>query len=120
MLELLLVLGSVVAIALIGLLTVAITPPLMVELGFRGLALGLLIGIPTGWWYHVTLYRVLAARMVVPPRWWRRPVELHPLLTANEYRRVRPWFVAGALGFFLCLAGGVAAIAGLLVTRFYP
>ena len=120
MLESLLVLGTVVAIALIGLVTVAMTPPLMVELGLCGLAAGLLIGIPTGWWYHVVLYRTLAARMVVPARWWRKPVELHPLLTADEYQGVRPWFVAGALGFLLCLAGGVAAISGLLVLRFYP
>lgn len=120
MLELLLVLGSLVVIGLIGLLAVVITPPLMVEVGLWGLALGLLIGIPTGWWYHVTLYRVLAARMALPSRWWRKPVELHPLLTSDEYRRVRPWFMAGALGFVLCLIGGVAAIVGMLVIRLYP
>ena len=38
----------------------------------------------------------------------------------NEYRRVQPWFVAGAVGFFLCLNGAVATSAGLLVLRFYP
>ncbi|HQY56864.1 MAG: hypothetical protein WBB60_03610 [Nitrospira sp.] len=120
MLELLLVLGSLVVIGLIGLLTVVLTPPLMVELGLWGLAIGLLIGIPTGWWYHVVLYRTLAARIGLPSRWWYRPVELHPLLTPSEYQEVWPWFVGGALGFFLCLAGGVAAIAGMLVMRFYP
>lgn len=120
MLEFLLVLVTVVTIALIGLVTVSITPFLMVELGLWALATGLLIGIPTGWWYHVLLYRRLAARKALPPRWWRRPVELHPCLTPAEYQGIRPWFVAGALGFFLCLAGGVAAISGLLVLRFYP
>ena len=55
MLELLLVLATVIGIALIGLVTVAMTPPLMVELGLWGLAAGLFIGIPTGWWYHVVL-----------------------------------------------------------------
>ncbi len=120
MLEVLLVLASLVVIGLIGLLAVVLTPPRMVELGLWGLALGLFIGIPTGWWYHVVLYRAVAARRALPARWWRNPVELHPSLTANEYRRVHPWFVAGALGFFLCLTGGVAAIAGMLVMRFYP
>ena len=120
MLELLLVLATVIGIALIGLVTVAMTPPLMVELGLWGLAAGLLIGIPTGWWYHVVLYRTLARRMALPRRWWRRPVSLHPSLTPDEYQSVRPWFVAGALGFFLCLAGGVSAISGLVVLRFYP
>lgn len=120
MLELILVLLSLVVIGLIGLLAIVITPPRMVELGLWGLALGLFIGIPAGWWYHVVLYRALAVRMALPPRWWRRPVDLHPLLAPEEYRRVRPWFVAGALGFFLCLTGGVAAITGMLLIRFYP
>lgn len=120
MLELLLVLASLVVIGLTGLLTVVATPPRMVELGLWSLALGLLIGIPTGWWYHVVLYRALSGRMALPRRWWQRPVELHPLLQPDEFRRVRPWFVAGALGFVLCFTGGVAAIAGMLVMRFYP
>jgi len=120
MLELLLVLVTVAVIALIGLLTVLVTPPLMVAYGLWALAAGLLIGIPTGWWYHVVLYRTLSSRMVLPSRWWHKLVELHPLLQTAEYRRVRPWFVAGALGFVLCVTGGVAAIAGMLVMRFYP
>lgn len=120
MLEVLLVLASLVVIGLIGLLAVVITPPRMVELGLWGLALGLFIGIPAGWWYHVVLYRTLVVRMALPPRWWRRPMELHPFLTSDEYRDVRLWFVAGALGFFLCLTGGVAAIAGMLLLRLYP
>jgi len=120
MLEVLLVLASLVVIGLTGLLAVVVTPPRMVELGLWALALGLLIGIPMGWWYHVVLYRTLSSRMALPSRWWQKPVDLHPLLRPDEYRRVRPWFVAGALGFALCLTGGVAAIAGMLVIRFYP
>ncbi len=120
MLEVLLVLMTVAVIALTGLLTVVVTPPLMVEFGLWVLAAGLLIGIPSGWWYHVVLYRTLAANRPVPSHWWRNPVDLHPLLTPNEYHRIRPWFVAGAVGFVLCVFGGVAAIAGMLVLRFYP
>ncbi len=120
MLELLLVLGSVVGFGVIALITVVITPQIMIELGLWVLAVGLLVGIPTGLWYHVALYRELAPRMTLPPRWWRAPVELHALLTPVELRRVRPWFRAGAVGFLLCCVGGVAAIAGLLVINFYP
>lgn len=115
MFEVLLVIGGAVAVGLIGLLTVIVTPTLLVELGFVTLAAGLLVGIPTGLWYHVVLYRVLAGRMTLPSRWWRSPVDLHPLLTPLEYQRVRPWFLLGALGFVLCVAGGVAAIIGLWV-----
>ena len=120
MLELLLVLGSLVGLCVIALITVAITPQVMIGLGFWVLAIGLLVGIPTGLWYHVTLYRQLAPRTTLPARWWRAPVELHVQLTPGELRRVRPWFLAGAVGFLLCCAGGVAAIAGLLVIKFYP
>ena len=120
MLELLIVAGSLGLIGLIGLVTVMVTPPMMVEYGLWTLAAGLVIGIPTGWWYHVVLYRTLAGRMPMPSQWWRKPVALHPLLTADEYPRIRRWFVAGALGFVLCVSGGLAAMAGLLVLRWYP
>jgi len=120
MLELLLVLASVVGLCVLALITVVITPQIMIELGLWVLASGLLVGIPTGLWYHVALYRQLTPRMTLPPRWWRAPVELHLLLTPQEFRRVRPWFVVGAVGFLLCCVGGVAAIAGLLVIKLYP
>lgn len=118
MLELLLVLASVAGLGVITFITVVITPQIMIELGLWALAGGLLVGIPTGLWYHVALYRQLAPRMTLPPRWWRAPVELHARLTPVEFRRVRPWFLAGAVGFLLCCVGGLAAVAGLLVTNF--
>lgn len=117
MLELLLVLSGMVAIGLAGLVSIVITPQLMVELGFWVLAVGLLIGIPTGFWYHVALYRQLSPRIALPSRWWRAPVELYPQLTPAEYRQVRPWFVVGAAGFLLCCLGGIAAIVGFSVIR---
>jgi hypothetical protein len=58
--------------------------------------------------------------MTLPARWWKAPVGLHQQLTQQEFRHIRPWFLAGAIGFLLCCAGGVAAIAGLLVINFYP
>lgn len=119
MLELLLVIGALLAVGLIGLITVVITPQLMIEFGLWVLAAGLLIGIPTGLWYHVVLYRQLAGRITLPRRWWKAPVELHQLLTPQEFTRVRPWFMSGAIGFVLCLVGGVTAIVGLSVARFY-
>ncbi len=119
MLELLLVLGALIAVGVIGLITVVVTPEIMVEFGLWVLAAGLLIGLPTGLWYHVVLFRALAPRKALPPRWWRSPVELHPLLTPHEHARMLPWFMLGAVGFGLCLVGGVAAIAGLSIARFY-
>lgn len=68
MIEVLLVLGMLVVIGLTGLLAGVLTPLRMVELGLWVLALGLLIGIPMGWWYHVVLYRILASRVALPSR----------------------------------------------------
>jgi hypothetical protein len=119
MLESMLVIGAFVLFGVIGYLTLVITPQFMLEFGLWLLAAGLLIGLPAGFWYHVVLYRVLAQRLTLQPGWWRAPVELHPLLTATEFRRVKPWFVAGAVGFGLCVVGGVAAIAALSIARFY-
>ncbi len=118
MLELMLVIGGLVLFGVIGYVTLVITPQFMLEFGLWLLAAGLLIGLPTGLWYHVVLYRALAPRINLPPRWWRSPVDLHPLLTGTEFRLVKPWFVAGAVGFGLCVVGGLAAIAGLSIDRF--
>lgn len=115
MLELALVLGGVVTTVFIALIGHAFTSTMAVALGLFALALGLLLGLATGFWYHVVLYRILSARMRLPPRWWLSPSSLHPHLTAREWRRVTPWYRLGGLGFVLCLVGGAAAIAGALL-----
>ena len=118
--EFLLVVVSIVGVAVIGFITKMITPEIMIEFGLWILAGGLLIGLPSGVWYHVTLYRALNRRMKLPAGWWRAPVTLHAKLTPSEFQPIRPWFVAGAAGFVLCCVGGLAAIAGLSVGQFYP
>lgn len=115
MLEIALVLVTLLGVALLGVMTTILTPHLMTELGLWVLAAGLLAGVPTGFWYHVVLYRSLARRITLPARWWLSPVALHPHLTGDEAARIRPWFLAGGLGFALSLAGGLAAMAGLLM-----
>jgi hypothetical protein len=115
MLEIALVLATVVTVGLLGFLATILTPRLMTTIGVVTLAVGLLVGVPTGFWYHVLLYRVLSARMTLPPKWWWAPVDLHPHLTGPELSRLKPWFTVGGVGFALSLVGGLAAMAGLLV-----
>lgn len=115
MIEIALVLFTLLTVGLIGLLTTVLTPHLMIEAGLWILAAGLLCGIPTGLWYHVVLYRLLASKMTMPAKWWMSPVEFHAHLTGDEVARIRPWFLAGGVGFVLSLAGGVATMAGLLM-----
>lgn len=115
MIEILLVVSSVLVVAALGLVTTILTPRLMTELGFWMLTVGLMTGVPAGLWYHVVLYRALAHRMTVPPKWWIAPVALHPQVAQEDMARITPWFRLGGIGFALSLAGGLAAMAGLLL-----
>lgn len=114
--EIALVLLAMLAVGLVGLAATALTPHLMTAIGLWTLLAGLMIGVPTGLWYHVVLYRLLAIRMALPARWWWAPVELHAHLNPEELTRIKPWFLIGGIGFLLSLAGGVAAMAGLLLS----
>ena len=117
MLEATLVLGAVAAVGLAVLLATVLTAPVMIMLALGALLLGLVVGVPTGFWYHVLLYRIVSARIAVPRRWWLSPSALHVHLTDAEQRRIRLWYRLGGIGFVLSVAGGLAAIAGLLMAR---
>jgi hypothetical protein len=115
MLEVMLVLATLVIVGFLGFLATVLTPRLMTAIGLWTLGAGLVVGVPTGFWYHVLLYRVLSPRIALPEKWWWTPVDLHPHLTRQELARLKPWFTIGGVGFALSVAGGLAAMAGLLV-----
>ena len=117
MLEATLVLAAVAAVGLVVLLATMLTAPVMIMLALGALLLGLVVGVPTGFWYHVLLYRIVSARIAVPRRWWVSPSALHVHLTDAEQRRIRLWYRLGGIGFVLSVVGGLAAIAGLLMAR---
>lgn len=117
MLEATLVLGAVGAVGLVVLLAALLTAPAMIMLAIGALALGLVVGVPTGFWYHVLLYRIVAAKTSVPRRWWLSPSALHVHLTDADQRRIWLWYRLGGIGFVLSVIGGLAAIAGLLMAR---
>lgn len=117
MAELLLVLLGLVGVAALGLLASILTPALLAEGGLWALVAGLALGLPTGFWYHVLLYRLLTRRMTLPRRWWMSPGDLHRHLRNEELRRIKPWYLLGGIGFLLCLGGGLAAGAGLLLSN---
>lgn len=108
----------------VGLLgTAALVAPLLsgqtlVTAGVLCAAVGLLIGVPTGLWYHVLLYRCLRARGTLPQRWWLRPVVLHPRLAPAERPPVLLWFYAGGAGFMICVLGCGLVVAGVLLEGF--
>lgn len=113
--EIALVLLALLGVGAVGLVTTLLTPHVMTEIGLWTLLIGLLVGLPTGFWYHVVLYRLLAVRRPLPAGWWWAPADLHVHLRPEDLTRIKPWFVIGGLGFLLSLAGGIAAVAGLLL-----
>ena len=117
MLEMALLLIAAVAAGVIGIVGPSLGATVIIELGLGMLLVGLVVGLMTGFWYHVVLYRTLASRMRVPPKWWLAPSRLHEYLSDAERDRVRPWYRIGGLGFLLCVGGGVVAIAGSLLAR---
>ena len=117
MIEITLVLVALVAVGMIGVIGATVTPGLIAAIGVGALLLGLAVGVPTGLWYHVILYRCVSAKIALSRTWWLSPSALHRHLTAAEARRINPWNRIGGAGFVLCLVGGLAAIGGLLLGR---
>ena len=115
MLELGLVVVAIASVGMVGLMTSAFSYGVVTAIGLTTLSVGLLLGVPTGLWYHVVLYRFVASRVPVPSTWWLSPANLHRHLTDAEERHIRPWYRVGGVGFVLCVAGGAVAIAGLLL-----
>ncbi len=116
MIETILVLCAIFAVGLVGLFATMLSPEFMTECGLMALFAGLVTGMPAGLWYHILLYRSLArVTKPVPARWWVSPADLHPRLAPEELARIRPWFVLGGIGFLVSVAGGVMAVAGLLL-----
>src|SRR5947208_120204 len=89
---------ALVGIGLLGYLITIITPQLFSSIGLLMLAAGLAEGVPTGFWYHVVLRRILIERGNLPPKWWIHPTRHHAQLSPDEHRRIRLWFVLGFVG----------------------
>ena len=114
MLEALMVTAVVCVLVLLGTLAATLTLQALVITGLGLMAGGLVIGLPAGAWYHVALYRCLLARGEVPAGFIWQPTRYHAALTAEERRRVLPWFTAGALGFGLIILGCTIFAVGFM------
>ena len=117
MLEISFLLAALVGIGLLVYMITIITPHLFLNIGLIMLVVGLVEGVPTGFWYHVVLRRILSERGALPPKWWIHPTRHHAGLTPDEHRRIRVWFVLGGIGYTVAVAGGLAAIVGLLIEQ---
>lgn len=96
----------------------AVSPELLLRVGFWTIVAGLTFGLPTGARYHVLLQRSLAGVGRLPPRWWLQPTSHHRLLPADDAPAVLAWCRAGALGCAVVFLG--CAVAALGVWKLLP
>lgn len=114
MFELLVVLGVVAGLAGGTALITLTSWQILFGTGMILTAAGMLLGVPTGFWYHVRLHRALSPRGVLPKRWWMNPTSFHRELTEAEKPPVMRWFWWGAVGFMMAMTGCALVMAGAL------
>jgi hypothetical protein len=113
-LELVAVLGVMLALLVVAAGGGFAHAELLLGVGAGIALLGLVVGAAAGVVYHVALYRSLSPLDVLRPGWWWRPTSLHVHLPPGLRRGVMPWFYAGAAGFFVALAGCAVVLAAIL------
>jgi len=114
MAESLVVLAVVGLLVVLGSMAVLLSLETLVLVGVVCVATGFMLGVPAGTYYHVLLYRCLAARGGVPRDFFWHPTRYHAGLPQAESRKFMPWFVAGAVGFMLILLGCSIVMLGVM------
>lgn len=114
MTEALVVFAVVGALVVLGALAVVLPIETLALAGGACIIGGFLVGVPAGAYYHYVLYRCLAARGKVPSDFIWHPTRFHERLRADELRRIRPWFLAGAICFGLIMLGSALCLLGFL------
>ncbi len=113
--EALLVVGGVALLAAVSLVGPLLPATWLLAAGAACTGAGMLLGVPTGLWYHVRLRACLAPRGELPERWWLRPAALHGRLRPDERDGVLVWFYIGGAGFASCVLGCGLVLVGALV-----
>ena len=114
MTEALVVFGVVIGLVLLGTMAVLVPVEVLAITGATCIVAGFLFGLPTGAYYHYVLYRCLAVRGEVPSDFIWHPTRFHVQLERDELRRIRPWFIAGALCFGMIMLGSTIILLGFL------
>jgi len=114
MIETLLVFCTLAVLVVGGTASITLPPQYLIIAGLGALALGSIVGIPAGVYYHVVLRRLLLTHGPLPERWWLHPVQLHDDLDTDERGRFMPWFYVGGVGFVLTIVGALTAILGFI------
>ncbi len=114
MIEGLFVFGVVGLLVVLGFSALFLSLETIVIVGVACVAVGIAVGLPAGTYYHLKLYRCVAARGPVPRRFWLSPTQFHADLEPAQWRDVAPWFVMGGAGFMLIVLGCLIVMVGVL------
>jgi len=87
---------------------------ILLKFGFALTGFGLILGVPTGFYYHLLLFKFLKKRVALPFFWWLSPLKYHVYLIEYELKGLKIWFQIGALGFFISLGGCFIVFIGLI------
>ncbi|MCP4606487.1 MAG: hypothetical protein GY847_39265 [Proteobacteria bacterium] len=114
--EILLALGLTLAIGLVSVLALAPWRILFqVSIWFVGV--GFVVGVPTGFIYHMQLYRMLKPRGELPKGWIWNPIQLNSRLLPGDRGRVLPWCYIGAAGFFAIIIGFILVATSMILAQ---
>jgi hypothetical protein len=115
MAELGIVLAPLLLLVAFALAAMLVPLPVIAASAATLMASGLLVGVPSGLYYHVLLRRALLRRGALPRGWYWNPQAHHDDVDLASVRTLMPWFWLGALGFGLIVLGFVVAVAALLL-----
>ena len=112
MLEILVVLCVLFAMAGWVLVTATLSVEGLFVAGFWLVVGGLAFGVPTGFLYHVALRRSLLRKGPLPARWWLQPTRLNHKVPDADRRLVLGFCYAGAAGFLVTVLGCIVVAIG--------
>jgi hypothetical protein len=113
----LIVMAGLIALGAIGWLGPLVPLEWIVTAGVACSVLGIVLGVPTGFWYHVRLYAALRRQGPLPALWWLRPHSLHGQLAEAERPEVLRWFYLGGAGFALTATGCALVMLAVVIAN---
>jgi len=116
----LMIVAAICAAFLFGGVALMIPWETALPVGVALMATGSVVGIPTGFVYHVILYRALRAHGELERRWIWSPMDFHHRVPREALRPALPWFYVGGascgLIFLGCGVIGLAMLAEIVRT----
>jgi len=111
-LEILVVLGVLAAMAGWVVATTSLAVESVLIAGAWLVFGGLAFGVPTGFLYHLLLRRSLRRTGPLPAHWWLQPTRLHDAIAESDRPLVLGFCYAGAAGFLVTLLGCLVVAIG--------